>query len=56
MNAWIDCVVELTDEPTILKIDNGKYLKENAHKLYNVILECGDWLTIKNLKPKKSRI
>jgi len=41
MNAWIDCVDELTDEPTILQIDNGKYLKENEPELFNAILECG---------------
>ena len=33
MNAWIDCVHELTDEPTILQINNGKYLRFNAYRV-----------------------
>ena len=41
MNAWIDCVDDLTEKPTILQIENGKFLKENAPDLFNAILECG---------------
>ncbi|WP_298546885.1 barstar family protein [uncultured Aquimarina sp.] len=37
MNARINCVDEMTDKPTLLKIDNGKYLKENVLKLFNAI-------------------
>ena len=41
MDAWIDCVDDLTEKPTILQIENGKFLKENAPDLLNAILECG---------------
>ncbi|WP_415376683.1 barstar family protein [Patiriisocius sp. Uisw_017] len=50
MNAWIDCVDELTDEPTILQIDNGKYLKENEPELFNAILECGAFVNYRKIK------
>lgn len=50
MNAWIDCVDELTDEPTLLQIDNGKYLKENAPELLNAILECGAFVNYRKIE------
>ncbi|WP_420379383.1 barstar family protein [Gilvibacter sp.] len=50
MNAWIDCVDELTDEPTILQIDNGNYLKENEPELFNAILECGAFVNYRKIK------
>ncbi len=50
MNAWIDCVDELTDKPTLLEIDNGKYLKENAPELLNAILECGAFVNSRKIE------
>jgi len=41
MDAWIDCVDDLTEKPTILQIENGKFLKEYAPDLFNAILESG---------------
>ncbi|MFD1015705.1 hypothetical protein, partial [Winogradskyella rapida] len=35
---------DLTEKPTILQIENGKFLKENAPDLFNAILECGAFL------------
>ena len=50
MNAWIDCVDELTDKPTILQIVNGKYLKENTPELFNAILECGAFVNYRKIE------
>ena len=50
MNAWIDCVDELTDRPTLLKIENGKFLKENAPELLNAILECGAFVNFRKIE------
>lgn len=41
MNAWIDCVEELTDERTLLQIENSSFLKKNSPLFLNTILECG---------------
>lgn len=50
MDAWIDCVHEIIDEPTILQIDNGKYLKENEPELLNAIFECGAFVNYLKIK------
>ena len=50
MNAWIDCVDELSYEPTILQIENGKYLKENVPELFNTILECGAFVNYRKIE------
>ena len=50
MDAWIDCIDELTDKPILLQIDNGKYLKENAPELFNAILECGAFVNYRKIE------
>ena len=50
MDAWIDCIDELSDEPTILQIENGKYLKENVPELFNAILECGAFVNYRKIE------
>jgi len=50
MDSWIDCVDELTDKPTILQIDEGKYLKENEPKLFNAILEFGAFVNYRKIE------
>lgn len=50
MDAWIDCVDELTDKLTILQIENGKYLKEYKPELFNAILECGAFVNYRKVK------
>jgi len=50
MDAWIDCVDELTEELTILQIENGKFLKENKPELLNAILECGAFVNYRKIK------
>ena len=50
INTWIDRVDELTNKPTILQIDNEKYLKENEPELFNAILECGAFINYRKLK------
>ncbi|WP_334223392.1 barstar family protein [Olleya namhaensis] len=50
MDAWIDCIDELTEKPTLLQIENGKYLKENAPELLNAILECGAFVNYRKIE------
>lgn len=50
MNAWIDCMDELTDKPTLLEIENGKDLKENAPELMNAIFECGAFVNYRKIE------
>ena len=56
MDAWIDCVDELTEKPTLLQIENGKFLKENKPELLNAILECAAFVNYRKIeqgeKPK----
>tara|TARA_R110000868_G_C10631818_1_gene743247 strand:- start:405 stop:695 length:291 start_codon:yes stop_codon:yes gene_type:complete len=50
MDAWIDCVDELTEKPTLLQIENGKFLKENKPELLNAILECGAFVNYRKIE------
>lgn len=49
MDDWIDCVGEITNQQTILQIENGKYLKENEPELFNAILECGAFVNFRKI-------
>lgn len=50
MNAWIDCVDELTEKPTLLQIENSKFLKDNKPELLNAILECGAFVNYRKIE------
>ena len=50
MDAWIACVDELTEKPTLLQIENGKFLKENKPELLNAILECGAFVNYRKIE------
>ena len=51
MNAWIDCVDELTEkQPTLLLIENGEILKEKNPELYLAILECGAFVNHRKIE------
>lgn len=50
MDAWIDCVDELTETPTLLRIENGKFLKENKPEFLNVILEYGAFVNFRKVE------
>ena len=50
MNAWIDCIDELTEKPTLLQIENGEILKENNPELYMAILECGAFINHRKIE------
>ncbi len=50
MDAWIDCVDELTEQPTLLQIENGNFLKENNPELLNAILECGAFVNYRKIQ------
>lgn len=50
MNAWIDCIDELTEKPTLLQIENGMHLKGNSPELFNTILECGAFVNFRKLE------
>jgi RNAse (barnase) inhibitor barstar len=49
MNAWIDCVDELTEKPTLINIKNGKVLKENSPEIFEAILECSAFVNHRKL-------
>lgn len=50
MDAWIDCVVKLTEKLTLLQIEYGKFLKENKPELLNAILECGAFVNYRKIE------
>ena len=53
MNAWIDCIDELSENTTLLQIENGEYLKENSPELLNSILECGAFVNQRKIEQKE---
>tara|TARA_R110000868_G_scaffold306510_3_gene567747 strand:- start:1919 stop:2212 length:294 start_codon:yes stop_codon:yes gene_type:complete len=53
MNAWIDCIDDLTDKPTILQIENGGLLKKNNPELFEAILECGTFVNYRKIESGK---
>lgn len=53
MNAWIDSIDDLTKQPTLLKIENGNFLKENKPELLNAILECGAFVNHRKIEQGK---
>jgi len=50
MDAWIDCMDELTEQPTLLQIENGKFLRENNSKLLKAIMECGAFVNYRKIQ------
>jgi len=40
MNAWIDCMDELFNDPIVINIKNARQLKEKSPDIYFSILEC----------------
>ena len=49
MDAWIDCVDELSEKPTLINIKNGKVLKENSPEIFEAILECSAFINHRKL-------
>ncbi len=49
MNAWIDCMGDLVNQPTLLHIDNSKKLKESNPELLEAIFECAAFLNFREL-------
>ena len=50
MDAWIDCVEELADVPTLININHGKYLKVNSPDILEAILECSAFVNHSKVK------
>ncbi|MFD2035192.1 barstar family protein [Belliella marina] len=50
MNAWIDCVDELSTEPTLIEIHKGKLLKQNAPELLEAIFECSAFVNFRKVE------
>ena len=50
MNAWIDCVDELSDKPTLIEITKGHLLKEQAPELLEAILECSAFVNFRKVE------
>lgn len=49
MNAWIDCVDELSRELTLIEIIRGDLLKQQAPELLEAILECAAFVNYRKL-------
>ena len=49
MDAWIVCVDELSEKPTLINIKNGKVLKENSPEIFEAILECSAFVNHRKL-------
>jgi RNAse (barnase) inhibitor barstar len=50
MDAWIDCVDELTENITLLQINNSSILKKNKPELLYAILECGAFVNYRKIE------
>lgn len=50
MDAWIDCVDELSNEPTLIEIHKGKLLKQNAPELLEAIFECSAFVNFRKVE------
>ncbi len=53
MDAWIDCIDELSETPTLLQIENEKILKENSPDLFYCILENGAFINQRKIEQKE---
>ncbi|NAY92193.1 barnase inhibitor [Muricauda sp. JGD-17] len=50
MDAWIDCMDELTEEPTLVYVENGKVMKETNSDLVESLLECTAFVDFRKLE------
>lgn len=50
MDAWIDCMDELSDKPVLLIIENGDFLKINKPELLTAILESGAFVNARKIE------
>ncbi|WP_258101704.1 barstar family protein [Marinoscillum pacificum] len=53
MNAWMDCVDELSDAPTIIEITKGHLLKERAPEQLEAIFECSAFVNYRKIEQGK---
>ena len=47
MNAWIDCVDDLTSELTLIEIVDGDQLRERVPEILSDILECAAFVNFR---------
>lgn len=50
MNAWIDCVDELSKEPTLINIKYANILKEQSLDILEAILECAAFINYRKVE------
>lgn len=50
INAWIDCVDELSNEPTLIEIHKGKLLKQNVPEILEAIFECSAFVNFRKVE------
>ncbi len=50
MDAWIDCVDDLSNEPTLIEIQKGNLLKQNAPELLVAIFECSAFVNFRKVE------
>jgi len=44
MDAWIDCVDELCEQPILINIEHGEKLKDKAPDIFQALLECSAFI------------
>ena len=50
MNAWIDCVDELTeDEQALIHIEKGKSLRKTVPEILDAFLECSAFVNFRKI-------
>ena len=50
MDAWIDCVDDISDIQTVIKILNGKVLNERNPEFAKAILECAAFINQRKIE------
>lgn len=50
MNAWIDCVDELSTEPTLIEIQYAKTLEAKAPDILHEILKCAAFVNFRKIE------
>lgn len=50
MNAWIDCVEVLSNEPTLINIKDARLVKEQAPDILEAILEGAAFINYRKIE------
>lgn len=50
MDAWIDCMCELSEEPTMIYLENGKEIKKYNREIVDSLLECAAFVNLRRME------